>query len=219
MKVLLVEDDALLGDAVRAALVGVGYTVDWLRDGKSAVTALRDGGYALLVLDLGLPGIPGLDVLSRLRKDGSTIPVVILTARDTVNDRVRGLDRGADDYVVKPFEMSELLARVRALLRRAGGMVTGVLRSGAVTLDSAAHRVTHDGVEVELSPREFALLQELMEHAGRALTREQLERCLYGWQEEVSSNAVEVHIHHIRRKLGDDVIRTIRGVGYLVPRP
>jgi len=189
-----------------------------VRDGPSALRALAQPGFDVVVLDLGLPGVSGLDVLSRLRKQRSALPVLILTARDAVEDRVRGLDRGADDYVTKPFELSELLARMRALVRRARGQVAGVLVVGDVTLDPAAHRVTRAGEVVELSPAEFAVFKELMENQDRVLSRQRLQRCQHGWEDEVNSNAVEVHVHHIRKKLGEALIRTVRGVGYMVAR-
>jgi two-component system response regulator QseB len=216
MRVLLVEDDPLLGDGVKAGLMQDGYTVDWVQDGRSAQLALDAEPYALVVLDLGLPKLSGLDLLKHLRRGGNGVPVLILTARDSIADRVSGLDSGADDYLVKPFDLDELLARIRALLRRRSGRAEPVIRHGAIALDPAAHKVTQDGKELELSAREFALLHKLLDNVGRVLSREQLEQSLYGWQEEVESNAVEVHIHHLRRKLGKDLIRTIRGVGYMI---
>lgn len=218
MKVLLVEDDRLLGDGVRNGAVQAGDDVEWVRDGPAALKAVAERAFDIMVLDIGLPGMSGLDVLSRVRKQHSALPVLILTARDSVDDRVRGLDRGADDYLTKPFELTELLARMRALVRRARGQVGGVLVCGEVTLDPASHRVTRAGAAVELSPREFALLKELMENRDRVLSRERLERCLGGWNDEVNSNAVEVHVHHIRKKLGDPLIKTVRGVGYMIVR-
>jgi two-component system response regulator QseB len=174
--------------------------------------------FDMVVLDLGLPGMPGLELLGRLRKQGNTIPVLILTARDGVDDRVKGLDRGADDYVIKPFDLQELRARMRALVRRGRGQVAGVLVAGAVVLDPASHVVTLEDTPVKLSPSEFAVLRELMENVGRVLSRERLERCLHGGQDQASSNTVEVHVHHLRRKLGDGLIKTIRGVGYMIAR-
>ncbi len=217
MRILLVEDDDLLGDAVRAALVRAGYAVDWMRDGADAAYALADERYDAVLLDLGLPGRSGLDVLREYRGSGGNAPVLIATAQDAVQDRVAGLDAGADDYVVKPFDLDEVQARLRALMRRAGGRAVSSIRHGAVELDPAAHRVTLRGEPVELSPREFAVLQELLENAGRVLSRRQIEQALYGWDDSLASNAVEVHVHHLRRKLGEDLIRTIRGVGYMVP--
>ena len=218
MRLLLVEDDPLLGDGVQAGLGQAGFAVDWVRDGVAGELALKTEPYAAVILDLGLPRLTGLELLGRLRAAGNAVPVLILTARDGIADRVDGLDRGADDYLVKPFDLNELAARLRALIRRARGEPAPVMRIGALELDAAAHRVSFQGRPVELSPREFALLNELMWHAGRVLSREQLERQIYGWGEEVESNAIEVHIHHLRRKLQPELIRTIRGVGYLLPR-
>lgn len=218
MRLLLVEDDPLLGDGIRAGLRLGGYTVDWVKDGRAAQLALEADEYSLVVLDLGLPRLSGLELLRWLRQGGRTLPVLILTARDTLADRVNGLDSGADDYLVKPFELEELSARIRALLRRSSGRAEPVLTHGELVLDPAAHRATRLGAEVELSPREFAILQQLLENAGRVLSRERLEQSLYGWNEEVESNAVEVHIHHLRKKLGTELIRTVRGVGYMIDR-
>lgn len=218
MRVLLVEDDSLLGDGLQAGLAQHGFAVDWVRDGAAAEHALKATSYDAVVLDLGLPRLPGMEVLRRLRDRKDDVPVLILTARDQVDDRVRGLDAGADDYLVKPFDLAELAARLRALLRRRYGSAAPVLKVGALVLDPAAHRVEFAGREVAVSAREFALLQELMLHAGRVLSRAQLEERLYGWGEEVESNAIEVHVHHLRRKLAPEVIRTVRGVGYLMPR-
>ncbi|MEJ5211392.1 MAG: response regulator transcription factor [Burkholderiales bacterium] len=218
MRVLLVEDDSLLGDGLQAGLAQHGFAVDWVRDGAAAEHALKATSYDAVVLDLGLPRLPGMEVLRRLRDRKDDVPVLILTARDQVDDRVRGLDAGADDYLVKPFDLAELAARLRALLRRRYGSAAPVLQVGALVLDPAAHRVEFAGREVAVSAREFALLQELMLHAGRVLSRAQLEERLYGWGEEVESNAIEVHVHHLRRKLAPEVIRTVRGVGYLMPR-
>jgi len=218
MRVLLVEDDALLGDGLRAGLRQAGFEVDWVRDGADALHAAEAEPFAAVVLDLGLPSLGGLDVLRRLRAHGSKTPVLILTARDAVDDRVRGLDAGADDYVVKPVDLAELAARLRALIRRARGEAAPALRRGDLELDPAAHRVVFRGRTVDLSAREFALLHELMLNAGRVLSREQLEERLYRWGREIESNAVEVHVHHLRRKLAARLIRTIRGVGYLMPR-
>jgi len=216
MRVLVVEDDRLLGHALQAGLRELGNAADWVTDGLAAERALRAETYAALVLDLGLPKLSGLDLLRALRGRGDCTPVLILTARDTVEDRIKGLDAGADDYLVKPFDMGELGARLRALVRRAAGAPAPLLRVGEVTLDPAARRVTWCGQPVELSLREFALLEALMRGAGRVLTRAQLEQALYAWGEEVESNALEVHVHHLRRKLEPSVIRTVRGVGYLM---
>ena len=214
MRLLLAEDDAMIGAAVRDRLRGQGFAVDWVRDGRAADAALAGDVYDLLLLDLGLPGREGLAVLKALRGRGSTLPVVILTARDSVDDRVAGLDAGADDYVVKPFDLKELEARLRAVLRRRAGSASSVIEHGRLSLDLASHELRRDGVPVPVSPREFALLQALLEHPGRILSRAQLEERLYGWGEEVGSNVVEVHIHSLRRKLGVDLIRNVRGVGY-----
>jgi len=217
MRVLLAEDDAMIGAAVRDRLRGQGFAVDWVRDGRAADAALTGDVYDLLLLDLGLPGREGLAVLKALRGRGSTLPVVILTARDAVDDRVAGLDAGADDYVVKPFDLKELEARLRAVLRRRAGSASSVIEHGRLSLDLASHELRRDGVPVPVSPREFALLHALLERPGRILSRAQLEERLYGWGEEVGSNVVEVHIHSLRRKLGADLIRNVRGVGYRIP--
>jgi DNA-binding response OmpR family regulator len=218
MRILLVEDDELIGDGIATGLRDDGHAVDWVQDGEAALAAVRTHEYAAVVLDLGLPRRDGLEVLRRMRAGGDSTPVVILTARAAVDERVAGLDAGADDYLAKPFAVDELLARLRALARRAVGRATPELRSGRIALDPAAHAVTLDGAPVALSAREFTLLQRLMENAGRVLPREQLEQALYGWNEEVESNAVEVHVHHLRRKLGKEAIATVRGVGYTVPK-
>lgn len=218
MRILLVEDDKLLGDGVQAGLAQSGFTVDWVKDGIAAELALKTGEYAGVVLDLGLPRLSGLDLLARLRRANDKVPVLILTARDRVEDRVKGLDSGADDYLVKPFDLHELAARLRALVRRSRGEAAPELRVGEIELDPAARRVRFRGEQVELSVREFALLQELMLNAGRVLSREQLSQRLYSWGEEIESNAIEVHVHHLRRKLAPDLVRTVRGVGYLLPR-
>ena len=218
MRILLAEDDPLLGDGLRAGLRQLGFHVDWVRDGEAAARELRTGSYAAAVLDLGLPRRDGMDVLAGIRRDGVTLPVLVLTARDAVPDRIRGLDRGADDYVIKPVDLHELAARLRALVRRAHGQPQEQLRCGAIMLDPAARSVQYDGQPVSLSTREFDLLHALMLNAGRVLSRAQLEQHLYSWGQEVESNAVEVHIHHLRRKLGVDAIQTVRGVGYVLMR-
>lgn len=218
MRILLVEDDALLGDALHVGLKQAGHAVDWVTDGVAAEAALASEDYAAAVLDLGLPRKDGLAVLTQLRARGNALPVLILTARDTVDDRIRGLDTGADDYLVKPFDMSELQARLRALLRRASGTPAPLLEAAGIALDPATRRVTKDGSEVELSAREYALLHALIQHPGRALSRAQLEEQLYAWGDEIGSNAVEVFIHHLRRKLGSETIRTLRGIGYVIPK-
>ncbi|MEJ2407500.1 MAG: response regulator [Candidatus Thiodiazotropha sp.] len=219
MRLLLVEDDPLLGDGIRAGLSQDDYSVDWFRDAHSAEMALRSEHYDLLVLDIGLPDKSGLEVLRQLRQRGDTLPVLILTARDAVNDRVAGLDSGADDYVIKPFDLDELSARLRALLRRSGGRANSVIQHGDITLEPAAHRVSKAGENIELSPREYAVLHLLMENIGKVMSRSRLEEGLYSWDGDVESNAIEVYIHHLRKKLGKSFIRTVRGVGYSVSRP
>jgi len=216
MRILLVEDDRLLGDGVKAGLCAAGFAVDWVRDGEAALAAMATEGFAAVVLDLGLPRRDGLSVLSALRATGNAVPVLVLTARDQVADKVRCLDLGADDYVVKPFDLDELAARLRALARRARGRAEASLRHGDVVLDPAARSVTLRGEPVVLTSREFDLLQMLLDAAGRVLTRRVLDEQLYAWGEAVGSNALEVHIHHLRKKLGADLIRTVRGVGYMV---
>lgn len=219
MHVLVVEDDSLLGDALQAGLRDRGFAVDWVRDGNAADTVLRAGDFAAVVLDLGLPGRSGLEVLRQLRARGQAVPVLVLTARDAIDDRVTGLDAGADDYVVKPVAIAELAARLRALVRRAHGAGSEQLVVGELAMDASARTVTYGRRKVELNPREFDLLRELMLNSGRVLTREQLEERLYDWDGAVESNAIEVHVHHLRRKLAAGVIRTVRGVGYVLPRP
>jgi len=218
LRILLVEDDELLGSAVQAGLEQSGYTVDWLRSGNLAAAALQNEEPDLLVLDLGLPGRDGLKILRDLRSRDSALPVLILTARDTVEDRIAGLDSGADDYLVKPFDLGELSARLRAIARRRGGRATPVIRQGDLEFDPAARTVRVAGEEIALPARELAILEALLERPGMPLSRERLEQLLYGWGEGVESNAVEVHIHHLRKKLGRDRIRTIRGLGYMVPK-
>ncbi len=217
MRVLVIEDDLLLGDAIQAGLRQAGYAVDWMKDGVAADQALSTEPYVAAVLDLGLPRMSGLEVLQRLRNRNSPIPVLILTAMDTVEDRIKGLDAGADDYLVKPFDMGELSARLRALVRRASGKVAAALQVAGVELDAAAHQVFYQHQSIELPAKEFAVLHALMLNVGRVLSRAQIEEQLYAWGEEVESNAVEVHIHHLRRKLFPELIETIRGVGYLIP--
>ncbi len=218
MRVLLVEDDALLGDGVRAGLKQAGFAVDWTQDGQAAKLALETEEYTVVVLDLGLPKLSGTELLKWLRGRETKVPVLILTAHDTVADRVAGLNAGADDYLIKPFDLDELIARLHALLRRSAGQVTLTLRHGDIELDPATHQVRKNGRIVELSAREFGLLHELLLHVGRVRSRERLEQNLYGWGEEVESNSVEVHIHHLRKKLGAELIRTLRGVGYVIDK-
>lgn len=214
MRVLLVEDDPMIGESLRKGLRLEGFTVDWVQDGHGAELALETTDYALVLLDLGLPKKDGLSVLRGWRARDVATPVLILTARDAVPDRVAGLDSGADDYLVKPFDLSELLARMRALLRRQAGRARGWVEIGALRLDPVAHTVEYQDKPVALSAREFALLQALVDSPRAVLSREQLEERLYGWGEEVESNAIEVHVHNLRRKLSQQVIRTVRGVGY-----
>jgi len=214
MRILLVEDDRMIAEGVRKALRADGFAVDWVQDGDAALTALGGEAYDLLLLDLGLPKRDGIDVLRTLRARGQSLPVLIVTARDAVADRVKGLDAGADDYLVKPFDLDELGARMRALIRRQAGRSESLIRHGALTLDPASHQVTLDGAPVALSAREFALLQALLARPGAVLSKSQLEEKMYGWGEEIGSNAVEVHIHALRRKLDPAVIRTVRGLGY-----
>lgn len=219
MRILLAEDDPQLGDGLMIGLRQDGYAVDWVKDGVAADLALKSEPFDLLVLDLGLPRLSGMEVLQRLRARGQILPVLILTARDAVSDKIAGLDAGADDYVVKPVDLDELAARVRALVRRVAGRAQPVLRVGDLVLDPASRQVTLRGAPIELSQREYSLLQTLMEHCGRVLTRAQLEGSLYGWRDEPDSNALEVHIHHLRKKLGAERIKTLRGVGYMMVKP
>lgn len=217
MRLLLVEDDPMIGNSVQSGLKQDGYSVDWVRDGVAADLAMANGVYELLLLDLGLPHKSGLDLLTGLRKKGASLPVLVITARDSVADRVKGLDAGADDYLVKPFDLTELSARIRALMRRQAGRSSPVIEHGPLSLNPATHEVTLDGAPVSLSAREFALLHAFLEQPGVPLSRTQLEERLYGWDEEIESNVVEVYIHSLRRKLGAEWIRNVRGVGYLVP--
>jgi DNA-binding response OmpR family regulator len=216
MRILLAEDDPLLGDGLRAGLRQLGFQVDWVRDGHAAERELRAQTHAAAVLDLGLPLLDGMDVLAAVRAAGVRVPVLVLTARDAVPDRIRGLDLGADDYVVKPVDLHELAARLRALVRRAHGQPQECLTAQDVVLDPAAHTVRKGGELVALSSREFDLLHALMLNPGRVLSREQLEQRVYGWGQEVGSNAIEVHVHHVRRKLGTSLVQTVRGIGYML---
>jgi len=218
MRLLLVEDDAMIGESIRKGMQQDGFALDWVQDGRAAELALEANPYDTLLLDLGLPRKDGLEVLASLRRRGNPIPVLILTARDAVADRVRGLDAGADDYLVKPFDLDELAARVRALLRRKSGRADPIVRVGNLIVNPATHEVSLDGKSIALSAREFGLLHALVERPGAVLSRAQLEEKLYGWGQEVESNTVEVYIHSLRRKLGADLIRNVRGVGYMVPK-
>ncbi len=217
MRLLLVEDDPMIGASVHSGLRQEGHSVDWVRDGASAELALANGVHEMILLDLGLPKKSGLDLLASLRRQGVTVPVLVITARDSVADRVAGLDAGADDYLVKPFDLDELSARLRALMRRQSGRASPVIAHGALTLNPATHEVRLEGRAVALSGREFSLLQALLEKPGVPLSRAQLEERLYGWNEEIESNAIEVYIHALRRKLGAEWIRNVRGIGYRVP--
>ncbi len=219
MRVLLVEDDAMIGEAIQGALRDASYAADWVKNGQTALTTLDCQHYDLVLLDLGLPGKDGLEVLSSIRAKHNPVPLLIITARDGLDDRLRGLDGGADDYVLKPFEMAELLARMRAVLRRKGGSAAPVLSNGVVSLDPATREATVNGsVPVQLSSREFSLLQALLVRPGALLSRSDLEDRLYGWGQEVESNAVEFLIHALRRKLGSEIIKNVRGVGWMVSK-
>jgi len=214
MRILLVEDDSMIGESVSEGLKSEGYAVDWVRDGQQAEVSIAATPYSLIVLDLGLPRRDGIDVLKGLRERHVDVPVLVMTARDTVRDRIKGLDAGADDYLVKPFDLDELTARARALIRRAAGRSEPVIEHGALVINPATREVMWQGAAVALSAREYALLAALAERPGLVLSRAQLEEKLYGWNESVGSNAVEVHIHNVRKKLGDGVIRNVRGLGY-----
>jgi len=218
MRVLLVEDDLMVGEAVREGLKKHGLVVDWVTNGTAAESALTVHSHELLLLDLGLPKKSGLEVLQTLRAAGNNIPILILTARDGVADRIRGLDGGADDYLVKPFDLGELAARVRALARRRGGNASPLLTNGNLALDPSTREVSYRGNMYRLPSREFALLLALMERPGQIFSVRQLEERLYGWDDSVESNTVEVRVHHIRRRLGPDVIANVRGIGYMVPK-
>jgi len=216
VRVLIVEDDALLGDGLREGLQQHGFTADWIEDRDGALHALLCEQFDLAVIDIGLPRRSGISVLNAARNAGREMPILMLTARDAVDDKVNCLDAGADDYLVKPVDIDELAARLRALARRHAGQRNATLRHANLELDPAAHRVTVDEMPVELSRREFAIVHALLHAAGTVLSRDHLEQSLYGWNEEIESNAVQVHIHNLRRKLGDDVIETVRGIGYVI---
>jgi two-component system OmpR family response regulator len=218
VRVLLVEDDPMIGRAIEVALRDAAYAVDWVRDGVTAGVALENGEHQAVLLDLGLPRRDGLEVLRRMRERGNRTPVVVITARDAVDDRIRGLDLGADDYVLKPFDVDELLARMRAVMRRQGGHASSVLSNGTLTLDLATREVRRGEISHTLSAREFALLHALLLRPGVILARSELEGRIYGWNEEVESNAVDFLIHGVRRKLGADAIRNVRGAGWMVPK-
>jgi len=218
MRLLLVEDDPLLGDGICMGLEQSGFTVDWVRDGISAEHAITTDDFDLILLDLGLPRQDGLTLLKKLRKAGNELPVLVVTARDTVEDRISGLDCGADDYVIKPFDLDELAARVRAITRRRNGRATPILKYRNIMLNPAARTVTQDGIPIPCTSHELAILEALLTQTGRVLTRERLEDMVYGWDEGVESNTIEVHIHHLRKKLGKTLIQTVRGVGYIIQK-
>lgn len=218
MRLLLVEDDELLGDALKTGLMQFSYVVDWLKDGKTALSALKTDKFELIILDLGLPKLSGLALLQTIRQEGDKTPVIILTARESIEDRVKGLDSGADDYLIKPFDLDELSARIRALVRRSQGRAETLIQYRNISIDPAAHQVLLDGETVNVPRREFALLQKLLDNKGQVLSREQLMQSLYGWDEDVDSNTLEVHIHNLRKKLNANYIRTIRGVGYMIEK-
>ncbi|AKH19922.1 response regulator [Sedimenticola thiotaurini] len=218
MRILLVEDDQLLGDGLCVGLEQMGYTVDWISDGFQAELALQDHSLDLAILDISLPGQDGLTLLRRIRQQDNPIPVLLLTARDSLNDRVIGLDSGADDYLPKPFDLEELAARLRAIARRRAGRGTPLLRHGAITLDPAARTVHLNDQPVSCTSREYAILETLLLNSGQVLSRQRLEEALYGWDDGVESNAIEVYIHHLRKKLGKSTIQTVRGIGYIIPK-
>ena len=218
MRILLVEDDTLLGEGLLLGLQRDKQSVDWVKNGESALTAMASTPYDAVILDVGLPKMSGLEVLKKTRRLGQQTPILILTAQDTVTDRVTGLDSGADDYLTKPFELNELNARLRALVRRSRGQTDQTIRYANIELDPAAHTVMHQNQLVHLSRREFAMLEALLANAGRVLSRAQLEEKIYAWGDEIESNVIEVHIHHLRKRFGAKLIKTVRGIGYLVPK-
>lgn len=216
MRLLLVEDDSMIGRAVKQSLTQAGHAVDWVADGTLGLAAVANDVYDLVVLDVGLPGLDGLSFMRRLRAAQERIPVLVISARDGVADRIAGLDAGADDYLLKPFDLAELLARVRALLRRQGGAASNVLVAGKLCLDIARRTVVQDGREVNVTAKEFALLEALLRRPGAIVSRERLEESVYGWADDIGSNTVEVHLHNLRRKLGLETIKNVRGLGYRV---
>src|SRR5277367_3822317 len=218
MRVLLVEDDGMIAQGLQTALRQSGFAVDWVADGKSADAALQDSVFDVVLLDLGLPQRDGLDVLRAMRQRSNGTPVIILTARDEIQNRIAGLDAGADDYIVKPFDLDEVMARMRSVLRRAGGRGDSSIQHGELRLDLVSRTIERNGTPVSLSAHEFAVLEALLQRPGAVLSRAQLEDRVYGWDSQIGSNAVEVYVHGLRRKLGNDVIRTLRGVGYFVPK-
>jgi DNA-binding response OmpR family regulator len=218
LRVLLIEDDTMIGESLARALRSKGMSVDWARNGPDGAEALANGGYSIVLLDLGLPGKPGLDILKSRRGQGDEVPVIVITARDELDDRVAGLDLGADDYLVKPFDVSELLARMRAVLRRRSGVARSMLESGEATLDLASHELAYRDRTLLLPAREFALMLALIERPGAILSRSQLEERLYGWGEEVESNAIDVLIHSIRKKFDKEIILNVRGAGWMIAK-
>jgi len=218
MRLLLIEDNESIGKGLHTALKLAGYAVDWVKDGDIALSAFRTEEYDIAILDLGLPKRSGIEVLQEIRAHGKQLPVLILTAKDSTDDKILGLDSGADDYMLKPFEFDELKARLRALVRRSSGRASPVLTYGEIEIDPASHTVFNRGEPVDLSPKAFEIFLTLVENQGRVLSRTRLEESMYSWKDELDSNAVEVHIHQIRKKLGSKVIRTIRGVGYIMDK-
>lgn len=220
MRILLIEDDGALGDGIHKGLKQYGYTVDWLTDGRTALSSIKTETFDVILLDLNLPGLPGLSVLREMRAAGITMPVLILTARHAIEDRIKGLDSGADDYLTKPFDLDELSARIRALQRRfSSNRASPLLTYRDIELDPSSYTVTLKGLAISLSRREFSLLQKLLENAGHVVSRDSLNQCLYGWGDEIDSNTLEVHVHNLRKKLVDtNFIRTIRGVGYMAKK-
>lgn len=218
MRVLLVEDDKLLGEGIKQGLIQEGHTVDWMTDGKTGETAMIVEKFDVCILDLGLPEKSGLEVLKTVRKKEIDINIIILTAQDSPEDKVAGLDAGADDYLTKPFNLGELTARLRALQRRATGRTSNIIVHNNISLDPVSHIVQIDGTNVIIPPKEFALLQKLLENAGKVITKDALAQALYSWDSDVDSNTLEVHIHHLRKKVGTDIIRTVRGVGYIIDK-
>ncbi len=218
MRILLVEDDPQLGDGIRTGLQQAGYAVDWLRDGLEALHSLEVENFEIVILDLGLPRMDGMELLEKVRNSGNDIPVLILTARDATSDKVKGLDKGADDYLVKPFDLDELCARVRALSRRHSGRASPLIKYRNIILDPMSRSLKKNGKYIAISTREFNILQILLENCGRVLSRDRIEESLFGWEDSLESNATEVHIHHLRKKLGKEFIVTIRGVGYMIPK-
>ena len=216
MRLLLVEDDLMLGEALQDALMPHSYVVDWVKDGESALKSLRREHFDIIILDIGLPGMSGFDVLKKLRSERFEVPVLLLTARDSLTDKVTGLDAAAHDYLLKPFDLDELLARLRALSRRAAGRAIPFINYGKLCINPENHSLSYDNQPIVLARREYMVLVKLLENTGRVLSREQLEQSLYGWLDDVDSNALEVHIHHIRKKIPIDLIRTLRGVGYTI---